>query len=66
VQVQFVIVTEDAQAFLDGALGPSSPITYTSQPPAEVLEEDKVIERFPLGVRREDVKIVPVENVFAQ
>ena len=44
----------------------ASPITYESAPPADVLAEDKVIECFPLGVLREDVRVVPVAEVFAK
>ncbi|MBI5431849.1 MAG: insulinase family protein [Planctomycetes bacterium] len=33
--------------------------------PAQVLEEDKEIERFPLKLRAEDVTIVPVTEMFA-
>ncbi|MEZ5963520.1 MAG: pitrilysin family protein [Planctomycetota bacterium] len=65
-RVQFVVVTEDADAFVTAVLGERSPITYQAQPAAEVLEEDKTIERFPLGVRREDVRVVPVAEVFAK
>jgi zinc protease len=40
-----------------------SPITYpTPGTPPEILEEDKVIEKFQLPVR--DVKVIPVEELF--
>ncbi len=63
-RVQFVVVTEDAQAFVDSALGPQSTITYQSKPAADVLAEDEIIGKTPIGVRREDVRIVPVAEVF--
>jgi zinc protease len=45
--------------------GAPSPITYTVPKPEEVLEADKVIERFPLGVAGpNDVKVVKVEELF--
>ncbi|HEY7388488.1 MAG TPA: insulinase family protein [Bryobacteraceae bacterium] len=44
--------------------GEGSPIAYNSQKPAEILEEDKIAEKYPLGLRPEDVTIVPVEQVF--
>ena len=45
--------------------GAASPITYAASKPKEVLEADKVIERFPLGVARpEDVKVAKVEEMF--
>ena len=40
-------------------------IAYTVPKPQEVLEADKVIERFPLGVTGpEDVKVVKVRELF--
>lgn len=45
--------------------GAPSPITYPVTKPREVLEADKVIERFPLGVKgKDDVKVVKVEELF--
>jgi zinc protease len=44
--------------------GEASPITYNSPKPAEILEEDKIVEKFPLNLRPEDVALVPVEQVF--
>jgi zinc protease len=45
--------------------GAPSPITYAVPKPKEVLEADKAIERFPLGIRgAEDVKVVKVEELF--
>jgi zinc protease len=44
--------------------GEPSPITYNPPKPAETLEEDKIVEKFPLDLRPEDVRIVPVEEVF--
>jgi zinc protease len=41
-----------------------SPITYNSAKPKDVMDEDKIIERFPLHLRAEDIKIVPVDKVF--
>jgi zinc protease len=63
-RVQFVIVTEDPKAFTKAALGEVSPITYQSPPSQDVLDEDKLIERFPLGVQDTDVRVVPVAEVF--
>lgn len=41
-----------------------SPIEYSSEKPAEVLEEDKEIISFPLKVKPENVIIKPVEAMF--
>ncbi len=41
-----------------------SPITYNSPKPPEITEEDKIVEKFPLHLRPEDVSVVPVAQVF--
>jgi zinc protease len=59
------IVTGDAEAMAK-ALGSdaASPITYATEKPAAVLEEDKVIATYPLGIPAANVKVVPVETMF--
>jgi len=47
--------------FLDGA---PSPMTYNSPKPPEVLEEDKVVERWKIDLQPDAVRILPVEKVF--
>jgi hypothetical protein len=37
---------------------------YASTKPAEILAEDKIIERYPLAIDEGDVRIVPVAEVF--
>jgi zinc protease len=44
--------------------GDPTPITYNSPKPAEITQEDKVVEKFPLNLRPEDVEIVPVDKVL--
>jgi zinc protease len=41
-----------------------SPMTYNSPKPAAITEEDKVVEKFPLQLRPEDVTVVPLDQVF--
>jgi zinc protease len=41
-----------------------SPMTYNSPKPADVVEEDKVVERFPLHLAADDVRLLPVDQVF--
>lgn len=41
-----------------------SPIRYNAPKPKEILEEDKIVERWKLGLKPEDVRIVPVEKIF--
>lgn len=59
------IVTDNAAA-LAAALASeaASPITYATPKPPEVLAEDEIIARYPLGIRRQDIRIVPVEEMF--
>lgn len=42
----------------------ASPMAYNSPKPAEVTETDKIVEKWPLHLRAEDIKIVPVDSVF--
>lgn len=64
-KLQIVAVARDAdglkQALADGA---ASPMTYNSEKPKELLEEDKLIEAWKIDVKPEAIKIVPVEQVF--
>jgi zinc protease len=59
------IVAPNARELAD-AIGRNapSPITYDSPKPDEVLAEDRVIANFPLAVRPQDVRIVPLAEVF--
>lgn len=41
-----------------------SPITYNSPKPQAVLEEDKVVEKWPLHLSAGDITIVPADQVF--
>ncbi len=53
--------SELAAALTSGA---SSPKKYNSDKPQDILSEDKLVEAWPLGLKPEDVKIVPVATVF--
>ena len=64
-RLQLVAIAKDAVALRTALTsGDPTPVTYVTAKPQEVLDEDKIIERLPLGLRAEDVKIVPVEEVF--
>ena len=41
-----------------------TPMHYNTSKPQDVLDEDKIVERWPLNLRPEDVKVVPVDTVF--
>lgn len=63
--MRIVMVTKDGAALREALLNEkTSPITYASPKPAALLEEDKLIEAFPLPLRPEDVTITPADRVF--
>ena len=41
-----------------------SPITYNSAKPKEIMDEDKIIQTYKINVKSEDIRIVPVSQVF--
>jgi len=60
-----VFVAKDAAGLRKALLsGEPSPISYNSPKPEEILAEDKIIERFPIPLSEEAVKITPVTEVF--
>jgi len=62
-----VIVTKDAQGLRDALVSDAvSSIKYESPKPDEILAEDKVIGAMKLEIKPENVKIVPVDEVFAK
>ena len=63
--VKIAIVTGEAapmRALL--ARGEPTPITYPTPKPAAILEEDKIIEAWPLKLAEERMKTVPVAEAF--
>jgi zinc protease len=64
-RLQIVAVARNAEDLKKQILGggPSS-IKYNSPKPAAILEEDKKVGIFDLGLRPEDIEIVPVERMF--
>jgi zinc protease len=64
-RLQIAIVAAKAQALADKLVsGEPSPISYNVDKPAALLAEDKLIEKHPLGLRREQVNVLPVETLF--
>ncbi len=60
-----VVVTPDAQAFVDAVLAEAaSPKAYGSPKSDEILAEDKVIEAYKLGFTKEQVRVLPSAQVF--
>jgi zinc protease len=65
--MQVAIITKDAQSLKDALVNDSpSPITYKTPKPESVMTEDKEIILFPLKVKAENVKIVPVTDLFVK
>ena len=63
--MQIAIVTKDAQSLKDALVTDApSPITYKTTKPQNILDEDKEIGIFPLGIKADDVMIVPVAELF--
>jgi zinc protease len=61
-----VIITKDAAGLKNQLVADAfSSITYDSEKPKEILDEDKVIGARKLGIKAERVKITPVAQVFA-
>ncbi len=65
--LRIVCVTKDAEG-LKQALDADAPssMTYESKKPQELLDEDKLIGARKLGIAPENVRILPVEQVFAK
>ncbi len=63
--LNFVFVTKDAEGLKEKlATNALSPITYNAAKPDDLMAEDKIIEKYMLPVKAEDITIVPVEEVF--
>jgi zinc protease len=64
-RMRIVMITKDAESLRDAIVkGTPSPITYNSPKPEDLLAEDKVIEKYKINVRPDQVVIVPVDKVF--
>ena len=65
--LQIAIVTKDAEAFKKALVEETpSPITYATPKPDSVLKEDREIAVFPLHIKAEDIRIVPVAELFVK
>jgi zinc protease len=64
--LSIAIVADHAQALADKLLSDApTPITYdTAGTPPEILTEDKIIEKFPVPLNKDAVRVVPVEQMF--
>jgi zinc protease len=63
--IEIVGVAKDTDAIQAALLGDTAtPPTYNAAKTQDIVDEDKIVERFPLNLRAEDVTVVPVETVF--
>lgn len=64
-EMRLVFVTRDAGKLREALISNQpSPMSYNSPKPKEILDEDKIIEKYPVPLKADGVKIVPVEKVF--
>ena len=60
-----VVVAKNCQELKNKILaGEPSPMTYNSPKPGEVLEEDKIVERWKIELKPERIQVLPLETVF--
>jgi len=63
--LQIVGIAKDAAAMKAALVSAATtPIHYNSPKPQDILDEDKTVESWPLNLKPDDVKIVPVASVF--
>jgi zinc protease len=63
--MHLVVVTQGAEDLKRKLLsGEPSPMTYNSPKPEAILAEDKVVERYPLKLKEDAIRIVPVDRIF--
>ncbi len=66
-KMQIAIITKDAQSLRDALVNDApSPITYSSPKSEQVLAEDKEIAMFPIRVKPEHIKVVPVTELLVR
>jgi zinc protease len=63
--MKIAIIAEHCDKLRDAILSETpSPMKYNSPKPKEILDEDKIVENLPLHVRKDSVKILPVNTIF--
>jgi zinc protease len=64
-RLQIVGIAKDAGRLKEDLISDApSPMHYNTPKPQDVLDEDKVVEKWALKLRPEDVTVVPVAQVF--
>ncbi len=63
--MKIVVIAENCDKLRDAILSETpSPMKYNSPKPKAILDEDKIVEKLPLHVRKDSVKILPVNTIF--
>ncbi len=63
--VQFAFITQNGAALKELLVSSAeTPMTYNTNKPSSLLEEDKIIAKLPLKFSEETVNVVPLEAVF--
>lgn len=64
--IKVVVVTESPKSLMENLLSDKpSPIIYSNKGiPPEILEEDKIIAVYPLGINKDKIKIISVDEMF--
>jgi zinc protease len=63
--LQIVGVAKDAEKLKAELTGDAAtPIHYNAAKPQDILDEDKIVEKWPLTLRAIDITVVPVGSVF--
>ncbi|MCW8869698.1 MAG: insulinase family protein, partial [Proteobacteria bacterium] len=61
--IQFVFITSDAEDLKQRLVNEqSSPMEYNSEKPSDLLEEDSVIQDYPLDL--DEVEVINIEQIF--
>jgi len=64
-QLIIVGVSKNGEDLKAQLLSPDpSPMTYNSPKPEPILEEDKLVEKYPLNLRPEDIEVKPAAEIF--
>ena len=63
--MKIVSVAHDAEGLKKALVANApSPIKYNAPKPKEILDEDKILEKYPLKITSDAVKIIPIDKVF--
>lgn len=63
--MQFIFVTKDAEDLKNRLIqNTTSIMQYQSEQPHEIIEEDKIIQNYPLNLSKDKVNIIAIDNVF--